>query len=118
LKYKNVTIIAHCPVCQCSKGQILWTVSSKRAALHFVSPTEDYVRYERLKNHLHDLWGKKTSDIVKCVFCKFVYSCPYVSGDKFFYDLAFVKSDYPQWKWEFEVSLKLIKKSEISSPRI
>jgi SAM-dependent methyltransferase len=118
LKYKNIASIAHCPVCQCIKAQILWTVSSKRAALHFVSPIEDPERYERLRNHLHNLWGKETSDIVKCNFCEFVYSYPYIPGDKLFYDLAFVRSDYPQCKWEFEVALQLVKKTEISSPRI
>ena len=118
MKYKNTLVSAKCPVCKCSSAQLLWTISSEDAALHFISPAEDSSRYHKLLNHLKDLWGQASADVIRCDHCKFVYCYPFVAGDKDFYDLAFTKSDYPQWKWEFDVALKLIQRSNIHAPRI
>jgi len=97
----------------------LWSVSIDSAVRHFVSPNEDLGRFEKLRDHLAVLWGGGDHcDVVACNDCDFVYSFPYVGGDKTFYNLAYVRSGYPSWKWEFDCALKLIKDSGLDQPRV
>ncbi|MGJ5674891.1 MAG: class I SAM-dependent methyltransferase [Nostochopsis sp.] len=52
---------------------------------------------------------------MKCEDCGFGYASPYVGGDKKFYDLAYERSGYPTWKFEFQETIDFL--SNISLDR-
>jgi 2-polyprenyl-3-methyl-5-hydroxy-6-metoxy-1,4-benzoquinol methylase len=80
------------------------------AAQHYVFKEMDLVRFAALANHIKQLWGQDTCEILKCASCGFVFSFPFVAGDAKFYDLGFKRSGYPKWKWEYAVSYEAILK--------
>jgi SAM-dependent methyltransferase len=48
---------------------------------------------------------------MQCTQCGFCFSDPYVAGDERFYSLAYVRSGYPKWKWEFQVTYDAIRRN-------
>ena len=95
---------ALCPVCRTEDSQLLWRVSSKQAAQHFVLHKKYPDRFADLALHIENLWGQSTCEVMQCVQCGFCFSYPYVSGDERFYSLAFSRSGYPKWKREFQIT--------------
>src|SRR5687768_12175285 len=91
-----------CPSCSSFNGLVLYTVDSEQAAQHFVLNEVDLDRHRRLRGHIEALWAQSMCDIVRCTGCGFCFADPFVAGDARFYDLAYQRSSYPQWKWEYE----------------
>jgi len=108
MKYKLATLKALCPVCSGEQGKRLWSVDSDAAARHFLMPGAPPDAFSALVEHIEHLWRSRSCDIVQCEGCSFVYSYPYVAGDKQFYDLAYQRTAYPVWKWEFQMALQRI----------
>jgi len=48
---------------------------------------------------------------MQCSQCGFCFSYPYVAGDERFYSLAYVRSGYPKWKWEFQITYDLLRRN-------
>jgi 2-polyprenyl-3-methyl-5-hydroxy-6-metoxy-1,4-benzoquinol methylase len=108
MDYDLATCKALCPVCGGEQGKRLWSVDSDAAARHFLVPGALPEAFTALVEHIEQLWRSRNCDIVQCDGCSFVYSYPYVAGDKHFYDLAYQRTGYPAWKWEFQSALERI----------
>lgn len=100
---------AVCPVCGCTQGNLLYRVTAAQSAQHFVLQQADAGKFEALRQHIETLWGQKECAIVRCRNCAFVYSNPFVGGDARFYELAFSGEGYPTWKWEYTVTVDVLK---------
>ncbi|MEI8573509.1 methyltransferase domain-containing protein [Methylomonas sp. LW13] len=92
----------YCPVCGFREGELLYTVTAAEAAQHFVLKEVDPIRNLKLTNHIADLWRQCTCDYVECKTCGFIFAYPFVGGDFTFYALAYERSGYPKWKWEYQ----------------
>ncbi|OAI04485.1 class I SAM-dependent methyltransferase [Methylomonas methanica] len=103
LVYARTTInTIYCPVCGFKEGRLLYTITADEAAQHFVLKEVDPARNLKLANHIADLWRQYTCDYVECDSCGFVFAYPFVGGDFSFYALAYDRSGYPKWKWEYQ----------------
>ena len=108
-----------CPICSSNNSEKLWSASCSEQASHFLSPLQDRKKYEILKEHITNLQKSPYISLKKCLNCGFIYSFPYVAGDKKFYDLIFSKTNkYPQERWEFEKSIQIIRKTGYENPKI
>ena len=110
---------SNCPICDSFKSQKIWEASCSEQACHFISPLEDRRKYEELKEHIRNLQKKQFVALKRCLDCNFIYSSPYIAGDKEFYDLIFSeRNKYPKERWEFQKSLDTIKMSGFKNPKI
>ena len=98
-----------CPVCKNRTADLLYEVTNDESAKHFIINHQKNQKFVLLKEHLKKLWDGETCQVVKCNQCQFCYANPFVGGDELFYDLACGKTNYPQWRFEFEVTLNAIK---------
>ncbi len=105
MKYEFFPIVINCPACQNNKGRRLYQVTASEAAQHFILRKSDQSRNERLKKHIQSLWKSNVCSVVQCNKCGVCFASPFVAGDKKFYSLAYDRSRYPNWKWEFEKTL-------------
>lgn len=109
--YKHNPQKAICPICCTRDAHLLWHVSSRNwAAQHFVLQEKYPDRFADLVLHLEKLWGQSTCEVVQCNHCGFCYSYPYVAGDKRPHTLAYVRSGYPKWKWEFQMTYNVLRR--------
>jgi hypothetical protein len=51
---------ALCPVCCTEEADLLWCVTSKQAAQHFVIYEKNPERFAELVLHIDKLWGQST----------------------------------------------------------
>jgi SAM-dependent methyltransferase len=109
---------ALCPVCCTEEADLLWRVSSNQAAQHFVLYEKNPERFAELVLHIDKLWGQSTCKVMQCAQCRFCFSYPYVAGDEHFYSLAYVRSGYPKWKWEFQVTYDVLRRNLHSSGKL
>lgn len=110
MEYELADVHAKCPVCAHGDNKRLWTIDSRGAARHFVPSPQASERFEALAKHIEALWGTDHCEVVRCEACSFTFANPYVAGDKRFYELAYERSGYPSWKWEFEEALAELKR--------
>jgi SAM-dependent methyltransferase len=61
----------------------------------------DAVRHEALREHIQSLWQGDECSVIACAQCGFCHADPYIAGDARFYELAYERTGYPAWKWEF-----------------
>lgn len=109
--YKQTPMEINCPVCFAGASRLLWNTGSRQAAQHYILQEKYPERFTDLVAHIERLWGKNTCEVVRCDACGFCYSVPFVAGDARFYELAYLRSGYPVWKWEFQVTLNALKDS-------
>lgn len=107
-----------CPICTNTTCEVLWSETSDVAARVFVSPAEDPLRYKKLVSYLNRLWNKESIQLVSCNNCSFIFSDPFKAGDKTFYDMAYVRTHYPKWRWEYGIAINKINNTRIKSPKI
>lgn len=107
--YANLPVEAGCPICNATSAQMLWEVSSKDAAQHYVLKEADEARFDKLVRSIESRWRKSSCRVVRCDSCDFVYSDPYVAGDGNFYGLAYQRTGYPKWKWEYQITHDVLK---------
>lgn len=87
----------------------LYSVSAEEAARHVAGAHATNHRRQALAEHARLLWGRTSCDFVECRACRFAFASPFVAADARFYDLAYTDSGrYPDWKWEFEITLRAI----------
>jgi SAM-dependent methyltransferase len=91
-----------CPVCSSRQGLILYSVDAAQAAQHYILREVDQERHDALRGHIESQWAQPTCDVVRCGSCGFVFADPFVAGDARFYELAYQRTGYPKWKWEFQ----------------
>lgn len=109
LSYLNSVLTdIECPICKSNIGKLLYTVNADEAAQHFVLKEVDFERNRALAKHIGFLWKQDTCDVVSCDGCGFIFSKPYVGGDADFYTLAYQRTGYPKWKWEYQQTLETI----------
>jgi len=98
-----------CPLCKNNEIDLLYTISSEKAARHFKNLTD--IPTDKFKKIIENLWKSKASNINKCNKCNLVFSSPFVAGDNNFYSLFYDNFDnYPFWKWDFEETFDKLKK--------
>ena len=108
-----------CPICHSNKSKKILDITCSEQAAHFLSPLEDKRKYIILKEHIKYLQKSSFVSLKRCKDCNFIYSYPYIAGDKKFYDLIFSNTNkYPQNRWEFQKSVDIIKKSNYKNPKI
>ena len=108
-----------CPLCKSNSLVIKNTITLDESASHFVNKDFEKKKFDQLLNHISQLIKKNFFTIYKCKNCYFVFSYPYIAGDKSFYNLAYSKSYYhPKNKWEFETSINIIKKNKKKNLKI
>jgi 2-polyprenyl-3-methyl-5-hydroxy-6-metoxy-1,4-benzoquinol methylase len=107
-----------CPICLSNKSEILWTTNSINAAQHYVLKEKYPERFHLLKSQIEILWGQNTCEVLKCDNCKFCFSNPFIAGDELFYTLAYNRTGYPSWKWEFQQTYDTINKSSRSDLKL
>lgn len=110
MKYLNKEVKGHCPVCSSENGILRYEVNSLQSTRHFRPTHPSKEKYEKLKERIELLWGQESCQIVNCENCDFTYAFPYVGGDNSFYTLAYERSGYPTWKFEFQKSYDTLKK--------
>jgi SAM-dependent methyltransferase len=109
--YQQLPKKIKCPVCYAEDARILWVADSNQAAQHYVLKEKFPERFLELASHIKILWGGDTCEIVQCKNCEYCYSNPFIAGDERFYTLAYDRSSYPKWKWEFQVTLDVLKRN-------
>lgn len=122
MKYLNVPVETTCPLCAGRNNHLLYTVDSEAAAQHFVLREVMQDIHAELCRKIEALWGGKSCRIVRCRDCMLTFADPFVAGDGEFYRLAYPESHYPQWRWEFDLTLErlraLVGSGALSKPRI
>lgn len=113
MDYTLSPVAATCPVCGSENGQRLYSVNEAEAASHYVSKQEDPERHEALRRHIGGLWKSETCDLVRCTRCGLTFADPYTAGDATFYTLAYQRTSYPEWKWEFQITRDTIEHLQI-----
>ncbi len=109
LKYINSCISnINCPICGYKEGKLLYTVTVQTAAQNFILKEVDEVKHNKLTNHIDKLWGQSNCNLIRCDACSFVFANPYVAGDAIFYNLAYERTGYPKWKWEYQKTVDKI----------
>ena len=96
---------ARCPICFGMDTHHLWAVTAEEAAQNFVLSQKQPQRFAELASHIERLWKQRVCAVVQCDACGFCFSDPYVAGDTIFYTLAYDRSRYPEWKWEYQETL-------------
>ena len=117
-RYEQTPQKVRCPICCTDDAHLLWSVNSKQAAQHFILQEKHPDRFTDLVLQIEGLWGSNTCEVVQCDHCEFCYSNPYVAGDERFYRLAYIRSGYPKWKWEFQVTYDVLIKRLISDAKL
>lgn len=106
--YRNTPVAIACPVCRSAAGRLLYTVDSQSAAQHYVLFETQPERHTALRRYIESLWKQNHCSVVSCEGCGFGFPDPYVAGDAGFFELAYQRSGYPGWKWEFERTLQVL----------
>lgn len=110
MDYALSPLSAECPVCGCCEGRLLYAVNATEAAGHYVTKGEDPDRHEALRRHIGSLWKGDRCEIVRCTNCGLSFAHPYEAGDVTFYTLAYERTGYPEWKWEFQITRDTLQK--------
>ena len=121
MRYNYSPYNAFCPLCSNQENILLFKVSSKEAAMHFlVTHSIDKNNLSLISDKIAEIWNRPEAAVVNCKKCDFTFADPYVGGDYEFYNLLPHATDaYAEnWKWEFEKTYTKIKnithKSEIN----
>lgn len=97
-----------CPVCgSISKPLQVNSISSVQAAEYFAKEA-DQLRISELEKIIYKLWGGDRCYIVKCSGCTSRFSQPHVAGDADFYNMISANPTYPNSRWEFDLTKKII----------
>lgn len=110
MDYELSAVSAACPVCACGEGRLLYAVNAADAAGHYVTRRENPERHEALRRHIAELWKGGRCELVRCTHCGFTFAHPYTAGDVTFYTLAYERTGYPEWKWEFQITRDTLQK--------
>ena len=109
MKYQLIPVNAvRCPVCKSDTGTTLYSVNSEQAAQHFVRSELDPARHDKLKNEIERLWSGREARVIRCGQCEFCFSDPYAAGSAEFYATLLNAPSFPQWKWEFQITLETV----------
>ena len=109
MRYANSPCIAVCPICTHTKSKLLYKVSSKKAANHFlITQGIDKKLSTVIDDKIARLWNSKTAAVVECENCGFTFADPFIAGDHDFYNLLPHASGEgaEYWKWEFDKTFK------------
>lgn len=99
-----------CPACNTTSARPLRRFTAAIAAQHFIPRDRDPERYDRLRNHLVELWGQDHVEVFSCRGCGFGFAIPWVGGDETFYALAHNGAPhYPADRWEFRETMKILR---------
>lgn len=109
MKYSKLEYIdSQCPICSNTSALIIQIFNSKDIAKH-LKIFENDQKCDLITAHVEKLWNSKICYFVRCERCSFDYASPNIPGDSKFYNLIYDHGfNYPNWKWEFEISYNII----------
>jgi SAM-dependent methyltransferase len=110
MKYSKLPYNAACPICGNADNKLLYKVSSKEAAKHFLVTTGSGSGLAAIDDKIAKLWNNKTAAVVACENCGFNFADPFIAGDYEFYNILPQSSGAgtENWKWEFDKTYKKI----------
>lgn len=101
---------AVCPLCSSKKGQIIQEFGCQDVLKRIGIAYDDQCK-SAIEMHLKQLWGGDSCCYVSCSGCSYTYAHPNIPTDSKFYSIVYAdNSNYPNWKWDFEISYNAIKK--------
>ena len=107
-----------CPVCQSANATRLWSTDSECAAQHYVLKERESDRHLELVKAIENRWHAKNCNVMQCSECGFCFADPYCAGDEEFYRIAYQRTHYPRWKWEFQLTLDELQAITTNSTRL
>lgn len=113
MEYRLNQVTARCPACHTDHAEQLWRVEAAEAAQHYVLREVHPARHRALRDHIESLWGASTCDVLRCTDCGFGFAHPFVAGDAQFYALAYDRTGYPAWKWEYDRTVKALDQADL-----
>lgn len=110
MQYSLKKVKALCPLCGAKDSLLLYELSPEDVAASFFVKERYPERYNGVVRNLRKLWKGGNCQKLRCVKCSLCYAYPFVAGDSEFYNLIFGKVGNPPWVWEFEITIKELKK--------
>lgn len=110
MNYPETPTDLQCPLCAHRESKLVHKFSSREAADYYVLHRFDPERNLEMKRHIESLWDSNYCSIYQCQSCTFTYVYPFVGGDVRFYEMLYESPDYPQKKWEFDVTVAALRK--------
>ena len=111
MRYINSPYSATCPICSHSKNKLLYKISSREAANHFlVTHGLNKNQLAIIDDKIISLWKNNSAAVVNCNNCGFAFADPFIAGDHEFYNLLphAAEDGAENWKWEFDKTFKKI----------
>lgn len=102
-----------CPVCKSQNTTKSFEISSETSAGVFVPRSENLDIHRSLKSHISSLWEAEHCEIRECDNCSFGFSYPHIAGDEKYYDLAYLRKNYPKTRWEYDRTISILRKEEV-----
>ena len=103
---------AECPVCGATEAALLYAVSPRESAQHFVLAEVEPRLHAHLARHIEALWHSSECRLLRCAACGFVRADPFIAGDAAFYELAYQgkrEGRYPEWRWEYDQTISALR---------
>lgn len=113
MHYRLDPVPARCPACHAGRAERLYRVEAREAAQHYVLREAHPARHRALRDHIEALWGGPACEVLRCTVCGFGFAHPFVAGDARFYTLAYERTGYPAWKWEYARTLDALDASDL-----
>jgi SAM-dependent methyltransferase len=99
-----------CPVCRSESHSIVNELTSHEVANSHLLANATSSRFGELKAHLETLWGDDRVRVYACPNCELCFADPFKAGDIDFYELASYDTPYPAYRWEFDETLRALRK--------
>ena len=98
-----------CPICNQAVSQSLFTLNASRAA-KLIYGNNRKKKLNQLSACISRIWGQSDCTVKRCKSCYFVFADPFNAGNGEFYNLTYGENfSYPEWKWDYEVTVQSIK---------
>lgn len=105
---KNDALVCRCPLCNAAEATVIQVFQSKDAPCHLGIDKKNK-DFKAITLKIEELWKLDKCFFVKCTECSFQFAFPFISGDPEFYSLVYNgTANYPEWKWDFQISSKTI----------
>lgn len=99
-----------CPLCGKSELALLYSSSSKDAAIHMLGSSKNLDLIEKTTSAITKAWGQESSGYYHCTNCELEFGWPFLSATQDIYSASYSGSAYYEpWKWEYQITLDRLK---------
>lgn len=107
-----------CPICSSENNKKIYSLSID-SVIKEIIPDEKSNHIEELRNVTQVLWHDDKVSFYKCEECNYGFADPYVAGNTEYYSLLYYADfQYPEVKWEYNETLKVLKNNINEKTRI